>query len=150
MAGYKWLGDSANQDAAYQVAEATLARLQPEELPLLEGLFTNYVELAQENDVHVDREHPFGFAGGEILLPAVATDLAISVMNTLLIAAGTWAVNRLVDWWRGQPKSQEQKVRELAAIVSAAVAALPRLSTKERQQLEAALVAGLTKLLSGN
>ena len=148
MAGYKWLADDDNRQAAYQVAEETVARLQPEELPLLEGLFTNYVELAQDSDVHVDREHPFGFAGGEILLPAIATDLAISIMNTLLIAAGAWTVRQLIAWWREQPNISEQKARELAAVVSAAVAAVPRLSAEERRQLEACLVAGLTKLLS--
>lgn len=147
MAGHQWLADPDNRDAAYQIAQETLVRLQPAELPLLEGLFTNYVALAQDSDVQVGREHDYGFGGGETLMSALAIQLAIDIVNTLLIAGGMWTVKELIDWWRRQRAATGRPPRDLAAVVKTAVAGVARLSPKERRRVEASLLEGLKTLL---
>lgn len=151
MAGYAWLADAENQDAAYRLARAALSQMAPDELPLLDGVFDNYVALAQSGEVSLSRERAYGFASGDALMAALLTDLAINLLNALLIAAGARALRDMVVYWRERRKSPSPPLPKptdpIGAAVLEAVARLYWLSAKERQKIAQCLLETIEQFL---
>jgi hypothetical protein len=89
MAQYSWLSDTNNQQIVYELTNRTIGTLRPEELPYLEGIFPNYIELAQEGDIVVDkRRQPFAFddPGGFFTQWTIA--VVIEFLNQFLVKVG--------------------------------------------------------------
>ncbi len=149
MAGYAWLADAENQDAAYRLAHAALSQMAPDELPLLDGVFDNYVALAQSGEVQPGREGAYGFAGSEALMAALLTDLAINLLNALLIAAGARAFKDMVVYWRERRKSPPppKSADPIGAAVLEGVARLYWLSAQERQKVAQCLLETMEQFL---
>lgn len=76
---YLWLKDEDNRDFLYHVCEQLVERHAPEEMPIFEEVYPQFVAVAQNDNVTIgsDEEDAFGFAGeGDLFvltcLPAVS------------------------------------------------------------------------------
>lgn len=88
MAGYGWLSDRENQNVVYELSSRAVSDLRPDELPFLEGIFPNYMELAQEGEVVVDKLRPFAFTDPDTFLTQWLVAVIIEFLNQLLMTYG--------------------------------------------------------------
>lgn len=93
---YAWLSDPEAQEVVFTISQQALSTIEPEEVPVLEGMFPNYMDLIQEGEVVIgNSDRPFAFAGAEGLTTTWLVPLAVEVLNSLLIAFGAYMLNVL-------------------------------------------------------
>jgi hypothetical protein len=149
MTRYEWLDSKDNRDEVYALLRFTLEDVQPDEVPFLDGLYGNYVELARQGDVVLDdQRRPFNVAGAEDVITVWLIPLVIEVANSLIIAAGLYSLKKSADLLRhrvtapSSPDAVRDCIRPILDDPSF------RLDQEDRESLEHALVQAVEMLLS--
>lgn len=127
-----------------------LEDIQPDELPFLEGIYGNYVELARQGDVVLDdQQRPFNFAGAEDVISVWLIPLAIEVANYLIITLAVLSVKGAIEKLRerieARQSSDPDPVRE--CIRQALDNPAFKISKEDRDRLEKALVRAVRMMM---
>lgn len=149
MNRYKWLDNQENQNEVRALLQFALEDLQPEEMPLLDGLYENYIELAGKGDVILDqRRRPFNFAGAEDVISVWLIPLTIEVANSIIIAAGLFSLKKSADHLRHHsepsPLPKTDEVRE--CVRQALDNPSFKIDKEDRELIENALVRAVNML----
>lgn len=88
----KWISDQQNQVLLRQLSRNALSELAPEEVPLFDELYLQYVEAAQSGDVTLEGER-----GGAFSLSGDATLLLSIVVPVLAGTLAAWAISHSLN-----------------------------------------------------
>ena len=85
-----WLQDNQNKEIFVQLCKQTLSVHAPEELPLFEELYPQYIALAAEGDVETGTtsDSPFSFSGDGELVVLVLLPMAVLLFGSLVVHLG--------------------------------------------------------------
>lgn len=113
----EWLADEENQVAVYSVVRRMLDEWQPDEVDFLDGVYENYIELAQEGDVSLDsKQQSFGFAGSQEFVTLWLLPIVVNIASSLIYVGGAWvlkkAIDRLMKQKGGELPEDDARVRE--------------------------------------
>lgn len=150
MTRYEWLDNDDNRDEVYDILRYTLEDIQPDELPFLEGVYGNYVDLAREGDVVLDdRQRPFNFAGADDVISVWLIPLTIEVVNYLIITVAVLSVKAAIEKLHERAKERQPSdpdpVRE--CIRQALDNPAFKISKEDRDRLEKALVRAVRMMM---
>lgn len=150
MTRYEWLDNKENKADVYNLLRYTLEEIQPDELPFLDGIYDNYIDLARQGSVDFDdRQRPFNFTGAEDVISVWLIPLAIEVANTLIITAGIFSLKKSADLLMQHrapnAKTEPVKIRDC---IHKTLDELPfAIDQHERTHLENALVQAIQLIL---
>jgi hypothetical protein len=92
-----WLEDKDNQAFLYYVCVQLIERTAPEEIPIFEEVYPQFVGIAQEDDVDVGslKEDAFGFAGESELFLLACLPAATMLIGALLARRSAQRVSEI-------------------------------------------------------
>jgi hypothetical protein len=109
----EWLADEDNQHALYSVCKEMIIRYAPEEEPILEEIFPEYIILAKQGDISIGTttEESFSFAGQAELLVLIILPAFTTLLGALL---ANYSSKRLAEIQGVRQEKLKEDVTELA------------------------------------
>lgn len=116
MSNFDWLSNPNNQRVLYALSSQALQETAPEELPLFQELFPQYVTLAGPDLEGAGTEDSaFSFSGDEELLTLIILPALAATLSALLVKKGTKRLSDLQEAEQDEATSsqREQVIAEL-------------------------------------
>lgn len=109
----EWLADEDNQHALYAICWEMIARYAPEEEPILEEVFPQYIKLAEQSETApgTTPESAFAFSGEGDLLVLVVLPAITTLLGSLL---ASHSAARFSEIKEARQKKLEEETKELA------------------------------------